>query len=288
MSSPRALVIRIGALGDVLLTRRLTYSLSRAGYRTTLFAPRRHAALLEADPWIEAVLDSESSAFAGAFEGSDTGITSREALGTFDLAVIASKNPALVRFASAISETAFEVSPEPISQDESIGVQWAKALEPRIPAFMGDLPGLPIEPARAFQHGATLLHPGSGSPRKNWPLDHFVELSRILRERGHAVRWLLGPAESSFDLPPGETALSNFDLGDLAATLREARLYVGNDSGVSHLAAAVGAPTVAIFGPTSDRVWRPDGPRVSTIRAPSEDLKDVSAQMVVGVAEGAL
>ena len=276
MFSRRALVIRIGALGDVLLTRRLSYSLSLAGFRTTLFAPRRHASLLEADPWIESVLDSESPAFAGAFEGS-----AHDGMGRFDLAVVLSRSGGLIRFAGSVSDRLLEVSPEPDSRGLPIAEQWARAIEPEKNAFTGDLPDLPTDAARVFQRGATLLHPGSGSPRKNWPLEKFVELSRALREKGHAVRWLLGPAEAGVDLPPGETALSNFELPDLAATLHAARVFIGNDSGVSHLSAAVGTSTTVLFGPTSADAWRPDGPRVRAIDAPDGDLTTLSVGSVL-------
>ena len=78
----RALVMRIGALGDVLLTRRLTYSLFLAGLRSTLFAPARHAAILLGDPWIDAVLDSESPERIAPFGGQWP-----DSLGRFDVAL---------------------------------------------------------------------------------------------------------------------------------------------------------------------------------------------------------
>ncbi len=86
------------------------------------------------------------------------------------------------------------------------------------------------------------LHPYSGSRAKNWPLEKFEALAR------------LGPFEWCHD---------RFDdLGALADWLAGAQAFVGNDSGITHLAAAVGTPVVALFGPTDPRVWAPRGARV--------------------------
>ena len=82
---------------------------------------------------------------------------------------------------------------------------------------------------------------------------------------GHTVAWVLGPAEEDrgLALPEGETAQRPQSLDELSALLRAARLVVGNDSGPVHLAALHGVPTLAIFGPTDPRAWRPLGGAVA-------------------------
>jgi heptosyltransferase-3 len=101
-----------------------------------------------------------------------------------------------------------------------------------------------------------VIHPFSGSARKNWPLDRFRELAARLPM---PVRWCAGPEESL------DGAERFDDLYDLACWLAGARLYVGNDSGITHLAAAVGTPVVAIFGPTDPAMWAPRGERVRIV-----------------------
>ncbi|MBA2849629.1 glycosyltransferase family 9 protein [Thermosulfuriphilus ammonigenes] len=113
------------------------------------------------------------------------------------------------------------------------------------------------------------IHPGSGSPYKNYSLERFLLLAQALRSEGHQVHFILGPAEAHLQQSlkeAGENPLVGLSLEELAELLSEARLYVGNDSGVSHLAAAVGAPTLAIFGPSDPRIWAPIGPRVLSLR----------------------
>ena len=117
------------------------------------------------------------------------------------------------------------------------------------------IPRIPIECDVARQDFAA-IHPFSGSPRKNWPLEKFQALARKL-ERVMPVRWCAG-----YEDPPLEDCVRIADLYELACWLASARLYIGNDSGITHLAAAVGAPVLALFGPTDPALWAPRGPNV--------------------------
>lgn len=122
----------------------------------------------------------------------------------------------------------------------------------------------PAPPTLDLDH-PVVLHPGSGSARKNWPLDRWVKLAtrlpgRLLIVGGEAdaaaVRALGQFGQTAFDLP----------LPALALALSRCRLFAGHDSGVSHLAAAVGTPCVLLFGPTDPAMWAPPGDHVRVIR----------------------
>jgi len=117
-----------------------------------------------------------------------------------------------------------------------------------------------------------ILHPGSGGKAKCWPLERFEELMRTLCADGRQAAWMIGPAET--DLFGDEFArrlertahvVYEDDLTNAASVIACADVFVGNDAGITHLAAALGAPTVALFGPTDPNVWRPLGPRVRTL-----------------------
>ena len=273
----RALVIRIGALGDVLLTRRLCYSLSLAGYRSTLLAPARHASLLLADPWIEAVLDSESPLLAQAFDGSWP-----EERSGFEVALVISNSEGLAEAARLAATEVLGISPAPGREDVSIAQQWADAARPFCAPFKGKVPLLGTSRQSAILAGATLIHAGSGSPAKNWPIQRFVVVAQRLGALGHRVAWIRGPAEADLpaEIPPAQV-IDRPTLQALASTLGQSRLYIGNDSGVSHLAAAVGAPAVVLFGPTSATWWRPDGPRVQDVSTTSGALTDIPVDSVI-------
>lgn len=118
---------------------------------------------------------------------------------------------------------------------------------------VGAAPGaIPRIPATPVDGGYAVIHPFSGSVKKNWPLEHFQETARLLGPHLE-VKWCAGPEE------PLDGAHRFHRLADLASFLAGASVYIGNDSGPSHLAAAVGAPVVALFGPTDPRVWAPRG-----------------------------
>lgn len=113
-----------------------------------------------------------------------------------------------------------------------------------------------------------IIHPGSGGQRKNWPLANFVRLAQALEAHSRKVQWLQGPAEEELGLPAPGQMLPPRPLVDLLQTLQKAALYIGNDSGISHLAGLAGTPTLALFGPTDPQVWRPLGPQVRVLHQP--------------------
>ncbi len=97
----------------------------------------------------------------------------------------------------------------------------------------------------------TIVHPYSSSPKKTWPLENFQAVAARLPK----IEWCI----------PGKID----DLYELACWISTASLYIGNDSGISHLAAAVGTPVIAIFLSTDPRLWAPRGERVTVLENPS-------------------
>jgi len=125
---------------------------------------------------------------------------------------------------------------------------------------------------RAFHAAAApklLIHAGSGSRAKNW--QGFAAVAQRWREeRGGIVVEIRGPAEQerSERLLGAQLTLENRDLPELAAWLDSAPLYLGNDSGVSHLAAIFAKRAVVLFGPTDPRVWAPRGSGTLVVSRP--------------------
>jgi ADP-heptose:LPS heptosyltransferase len=111
------------------------------------------------------------------------------------------------------------------------------------------------------------IHPGSGSPAKNWSLENFARVAKGVSERAR-VLLISGPANDGVEevrkaLKKADSlVVDNLPLFQLAALLQTSKAYLGNDSGITHLAAALGLPTVAIFGPTDPAIWSPRGPGV--------------------------
>jgi heptosyltransferase III len=116
--------------------------------------------------------------------------------------------------------------------------------------------GIPRIECPAEREDYAVIHPFSGSARKNWPLEKFRAVAAQL-ERVMPVKWCAGEEDP---LLPGAVRID--DLYELACFLARARLYIGNDSGITHLAAAVGTPVLALFGPTDPEIWAPRGKNV--------------------------
>lgn len=109
------------------------------------------------------------------------------------------------------------------------------------------------------------IHPGSGSRNKNWPMENFRGAARLLTEKGNRVLWLSGPAEEERGGPMQQKMEDiirvRLPIGPLSSLLKFCSAYLGNDSGISHLAGLAGIPSVVIFGPTSPDSWAPLGPK---------------------------
>lgn len=226
----RRLLIRPGAIGDVILALPELES-ARADY-TEVWAPRPALPLIRFAGRTRAIIDTGLD-LVGVVENASV-----PALDQFDsiYSWYGTNNPA---FRDAVRHLPFTF----------------------FPAFpIPDLgpPRIPVPPARL--ENFAVIHPFSGSVKKNWPLENF----RAVADRLNIpVKWTAGPEE------PLENAVRFDDLYDLACWLSTARLYIGNDSGISHLAAAVGTPVVAIFVSTDPKIWSPRGPHVTSLLHPS-------------------
>ena len=112
------------------------------------------------------------------------------------------------------------------------------------------------------QRGVVALHAGSGGPHKLWPRQGWRQVLAWAAAHGVPGIWISGPAERERGrlpeaLPGGWKPVCDAPLPALAAILEKCAAFVGHDSGITHLAAAVGTPTLALFGPTDPRAWGP-------------------------------
>ena len=125
----------------------------------------------------------------------------------------------------------------------------------QVGAPLGRWPRIRME-KRSTPRDSVVMHPFSGSARKNWPQERYRELALKLTSK---VEWTAGPEDEWDDA----TRFTN--LAELAGWIAGARLYIGNDSGIAHLASATGIPTLALFGPSSPQTWAPRGPHVTIL-----------------------
>jgi heptosyltransferase-3 len=140
-----------------------------------------------------------------------------------------------------------------------------------------NLPPVPHVHVEHNPDGAIIFHPGSGGEAKCWPRDRFIQLARELKRNGILPTFILGEAEQerwgreTIELLKDEFPwYLHIGLFEVSERMRRARMFLGNDSGVSHIAGAIGIPTLVLFGPSDDVQWRPHGPAVKVLRAASE------------------
>lgn len=276
-----ALVVRSGALGDVLLLRRAVATLNHAGLRVTLVAPGDAGKVLVGGGGSEVArcLPAERAELATLWaRDAEPPASLRTALGVQPLAYAASADPDLVANLARLGGRVVSCAPAPPAGLHasdwlarplaSIGLAVAQRVPP-LAFSRGEAstarPWLELLPERFVA-----FHPGSGSPRKNWPPERFADVARALAP-SEPFLVVQGPADQDAAGPllrlPNAVLADGLHLRQLGALLARAGVYVGNDSGVTHLAAAAGAPTLALFGPTDPAQWGPIGPTVRTLRA---------------------
>ena len=145
-------------------------------------------------------------------------------------------------------------------------------------------------PSTSVTQRFVAIHPGSGAAEKCWPTFRFAEVIKRLWEQNYPVLLLAGPADTErvndvlkqLSLPPKPEMfkmLTHAPLLEVAQHLQQCRCYLGNDSGITHLAAMLGVPTVAIFGPTDPAIWRPVGPFVKVLQG--HTLEDVTVDATI-------
>lgn len=298
----RILVIRPGALGDILLTLPALHALRchSPGANLTLMASRPAAELLRICGLVDDIVDVDRGDLASLFLPSGSLDSSvRDWLQGYGLVVsyLAKSVPDLSSCLNSstqvvhcdvrgIWQSRVHASVYLQQSLQSVGV--APCLSP---------PPLTWQPeeqrwadgwlsAHRLAGPWLAIHPGSGSRIKNWPADRFAAIVRQARQR-YGLRVLLvgGPADGSVigslvgSLQDEEYVLAqDVPLPRLEALLRRCTLFLGNDSGVTHLAALVGVPVIVLFGPTDPQIWRPLGERVRVLAsraacAPCEEAR---------------
>jgi heptosyltransferase III len=258
-------VYHAGALGDFLTILPFLEGLKNGepGCSTSLLSHPAHMELAELCGLVEEVRDIGSSALSFIFSSPHSDKSQKFCRSFGRAFCIATRdNPVIRAFKSAKVQTYTQL---PFPSDTTHVIDYhLHLLKQSDIRFSGRYYRMPLSPEP--QRNRVYFHPGSGSARKNWPLSKFMKLSEMLRADDFDVGWICGPAESGLR-PKGETVHHNHRISDLAKLIGTGALYVGNDSGVSHLAAITGRPTIVLFGASNPLIWAPRGPNVRVVQS---------------------
>jgi ADP-heptose:LPS heptosyltransferase len=254
----RVLALRALGLGDLLTAVPALRALRRAHpqARLLLATPRAWAPVVELVGGVDEVVDTAPLApLDPALAGVDLAVN-LHGRGPQSTALLAALRPGrLVAYGRG-----------PVwRDDEREVVRWCRLLEESgIPADPHDLDlRVPAEPP--LVRDAVLVHPGSAAASRRWPLDRWAEVARGLPGR---VLVTAGPGEEAAarevavraGLGP-DAVVSGLSLAELTSLVAASRLLLAPDTGVAHLATAVGTASVVLFGPVPPSVWGPPADR---------------------------
>lgn len=293
----RILVIRGGAIGDFILTLPAIALLRESfpGAHLEILGYRHIVALAEGRHYAQAGRSIEYGPMAGFFvPGSKLAPDLVEYFGGFQQIISYLFDPDGHFEASLRRAGARNILPAFVRVDDSAHAAQQLAAPLQKMALYLESPAARVYPsvadhqvADAFLAGLeprpwVAIHPGSGSARKNWPLEHWIALGRSLLESASAPGLLLVGGEAdearlealraAFAGAP-VAVVRNWPLPHLAALLSRCRIFLGHDSGIGHLAAAVGTRCMLLFGPTDPRIWAPANEGVSVLSAPGGVLE---------------
>ncbi len=284
-AAPRVLVIRGGAIGDFILTlpamRLLRESIPNC--QLEVMGYLNIATLAQTAGVADSVRSLDHRTMAALFS-KDAPIdeTLAEHLRSFNLVVSYLFDPdghfraSMERIGvKTLIECSHRVQPE----GGHASRQLARPLE-KLAMFLEDSQLLRSHFERAeVQKSRVAIHLGSGSLKKNWPQEHWMRLAGDLE--AEEVIFITGEAEEARGvLPNTHTNWHALPLTELAERLGTCAAFLGHDSGISHLAAACGVPSLLLFGPTDPAVWAPPQPWVQILREESGDLASLSYQQV--------
>ena len=274
LKGARILAVRAGALGDTIVALPALAALRREA------GPDGHLALVGAEPYVQL---ARSDRYASRVYSLDRGPFREDlprVVSSFDIVVAWTRHTQLREAILAACIASLEAPPLPPK-----GVHASDHLLGTLSPFGIDGPAPP--PVIGFSaetsargdewiasqglgpHRFVALHPGSGSPKKNWPEQRFRELAELVLAAGLGLVWIAGEADgesvSWLEATVPSPVARQLDLRVLGAVLSHAYGYIGNDSGISHLAAASGAASVALFGPSDPLQWAPRGRKVGVV-----------------------
>lgn len=301
----RILVIRGGAIGDFILTlpglKALRESYPKAHIEILGYA--HIAALAEKRFYADAVRSIEYGPLSRFFaRGAELPDDLAIYFADFDLIISYLFDPDRI-FQTNLERAGADtiiVGPSKLSAESHASVQLARPMTEDLGLEISEsgaqffAASEDRKEAEAFLEGLAqpvlALHTGSGSGKKNWPVQNWLQLAESLLADDSFTGSLLivsGEADEeqakAFDSLKGNSRVRfahHLPLPPLAAILAET-IFLGHDSGVSHLAAAAGANSILLFGPTDPAIWAPMNQNVEVIRSPDSDLKNLSLDRVL-------
>ena len=283
----KILVIRGGAIGDFILTLPVLSALRQQfpNAKLEVLGYPHIARLAVAGGLADAVRSMEARPLAGFFaRGGILEPELQEYFASFAIIISYLYDPDGIFQTNVRRSCKGQFIAGPHRPDESKNEHaTAVFLEPlkRLAIFDPDVvPRLTVSEGRvpsSLQSNCIAIHPGSGSEKKNWAVEKWIELARQLLNSKETSLLIIGGEAESAKIEKFKSALPhrragfafNLPLPTLAGRIASCSLFIGHDSGITHLAAAAGVPVIALWAETSSEIWKPSGDHVTILRSSS-------------------
>ena len=293
-TQPNIALLRSGAIGDFVVTLPAISALEEA-YPEADLTMIGHPSIVSLSHCSD-VRNINDAAFADLYSSGPLREQTRDIFAECDLVIAYSVDPdgqLAKRLSSVVPGKVLVHDPRPAGSVHIVDHLLAPLKRLGIPVHC-TIPRIQLNEAeKVYSDGIFLehrlreplvmLHTGSGGLSKCWPTNNYQLLASCLHNEGVHTLFLHGPCEidRGHQRPDGTVDLVPPTLMDLAGLLSRASLFIGNDSGPAHISAAVGSPTLTLFGPTDPVTWGPRSPFARHLAAENGDLNRLTVDAVM-------
>ncbi len=286
----KILIVRTGGLGDTILTLPVVHRIKKInpGVKLHMLGNETMLSVARLSGAFDGFRSIDESGFAGLFSDSEPSDFLRSYFSNFDevyFFTAAKKEKIIYKVVKSGAGKCLVLDPSPTKK-------WTRHIVEHLLTIIGEKKqnshgfcdyGIKISGNSMIDRRGVFIHPGSGSISKRWPIDRFFRVAERLIT---PVTFMLGPAEVESgmgnDIPENRfTIVCPESISELYSLISDAALYIGNDSGVSHLAALCGIPSFLIFGATEPVIWRPIGKNVTVISSKNGTMNEISPGDVI-------
>ncbi len=264
------LIYHFGGLGDFITTLPLiAWWKQEKGGEITLLGKPEFGSIGYLAGYIDHIIDADSGSFLFLFRNDSDVFRLRRFFSLYEAVFLfaAAGSPLIENARKAAKGIVLCQSLLPDTKMHIIDYRLSMVVQPssltiyqRTPVIsIGSSASVPPLKERISTKPMIAIHPGSGSRIKNWSVKLFKAVADKIRKRGYSILWITGPAEEMMRFDNEDLHVDKKPLTEIVSILNNCHFFIGNDSGITHLAAACGCPTIALFGPSDPQIWGPRG-----------------------------
>lgn len=285
----RIVVIRLRSLGDCVLTTPALHILksARPDVRITVVVEEAFAPVFEGNPDIERIAPPNTAQVARLGPELVLNLHGGTRSAQLTLACRARLRAGFAHFRfSALYNIRIPRAQEILGVERKVHTaEHVASAMFYLGAPMGEIPRARLFAERSTPTGVCVLHPAASAPEKTWPAGNFRAVAARLKQEGLEPVFIAGGGESLAAFNEYR-CLAGAPLSEVKSLLAGASLFIGNDSGPAHIAAAFGVRSIVLFGPSDHEIWAPW--KTDSVVLKSPDIHSITVEQVTGALAGLL